>query len=270
MLAHQRHERIVEAVRSGGSVRVSDLAELLDVSYMTIRRDLDILDERGLIIKVHGGATSIEDRSTDEPGFDAKQPRQRNEKLAIARLAADMVTPGSAIGLTAGTTTFNMAAYLLDTPGLTVVTNAPGIAQQLYRSPRTDLTVVLTGGHRTRSDALIGPIATSALRNLHVDLLFMGIHGMDADAGFTTPNISEAETNQAFAQSSRQLIVVADHTKWGTRGLATIAPLEAANVLISDVRLPESARTSFEEFGTELRLAEVSDDVALGDQSAAS
>ncbi len=260
MLAHQRHEQIVEAVRAGGSVRVSDLADLLGVSYMTIRRDLDVLDERGLITKVHGGATSVEERSADEPGFDAKAPRQRAEKLAIAQLGADMVKPGSAIGLTAGTTTFTMAALLLDIPGLTVVTNAPGIAHQLYQSDRPDLTVVLTGGHRTRSDALIGPIATSALRNLHVDMLFMGIHGMDADAGFTTPNIAEAETNQAFVQASRQLVVVTDHTKWGIRGLATIAPLSEANVLISDDRLPETARKSFAEFDTELRLAPESAD----------
>lgn len=255
MLAHQRHERIIEAVRAGGSVRVSDLADLLGVSYMTVRRDLDVLDERGHIAKVHGGATSVEDRSTDEPGFDAKAPRQRSEKLAIAQLAADMVTPGAAIGLTAGTTTFTMAALLLDIPGLTVVTNAPGIAQQLYRSPRADLTVVLTGGHRTRSDALIGPIATAALRNLHVDMLFMGIHGMDAEGGFTTPNIAEAETNQAFVKASRQLVVVADHTKWGIRGLATIAPLSDANVLISDDRLPDIARETFEEFDTDVRFA---------------
>ena len=97
---------------------------------------------------------------------------------------------------------------------------------------------MLTGGVRTPSDALVGPVADAAMRSLHVDLLFMGVHGMDRVRGFTTPNLVEAETNRALIDSARQLVVVADHTKWGVVGLSTIAALEEADVLITDSRLP--------------------------------
>jgi DeoR/GlpR family transcriptional regulator of sugar metabolism len=112
----------------------------------------------------------------------------------------------------------------------------------LHQARRSDLTVVLTGGVRTPSDALVGPVAVSALRSLHVDLVFMGVHGMTDRAGFSTPNISEAETNRAFIAAAQRLVVMADHTKWGLRGLSTIAPLAEADTIVSDSGLSAEAR----------------------------
>ena len=103
-------------------------------------------------------------------------------------------------------------------------------------------TVILTGGIRTPSDALVGPVAVQALGQLHCDLVFMGVHGMDTGAGFTTPNLMEAETNRALVRSTRRLAVVADHSKWGRVGLSTIADLSAAHTLVTDDRLPAGAR----------------------------
>ena len=150
---------IVEEIRRRGAVRVSELTELLGVSDMTIRRDLDVLAGSGLIDKVHGGATARRQLSTDEPGFDAKSRRQFAEKEAIAQAAAGLVEPGQAIALSAGTTTWRLAHYLADVPDLTVVTNSMQVAIVLHRQARPDLTVVLIGGVRTPSDALVGPIA---------------------------------------------------------------------------------------------------------------
>jgi DeoR/GlpR family transcriptional regulator of sugar metabolism len=254
MLAGQRQLLILKEVRRRGAVRVSELTELLNVSDMTIRRDLDALSASGLVDKVHGGATVPGRLSADEPGFEAKSTRQLEEKDAIARAAAELVEPGQAIGLTAGTTTWRLAHHLLDVPHLTVVTNSIQAASILDRNRRPDLTVVLTGGVRTPSDALVGPVAVTTLRSLHVDVLFMGVHGMTADAGFTTPNLLESETDQAFIASAQRVVVIADHTKWGVRGLSRIVALEEVNALVSDTGLADDAKTVLAEHIDELIL----------------
>src|SRR5918994_6408835 len=247
MLAAKRQHVIAEEIRRRGAVRVSELTELLGVSDMTIRRDLDVLAGSGLVDKVHGGATARRSLSTDEPGFDAKSRRQFAEKEAIAQAAASLVEPGQAIALSAGTTTWRLAHHIADSADLTVVTNSMQVAIVLHREARPDLTVVLIGGVRTPSDALVGPIAVTALRSLHVDLLFMGVHGMTVDSGLTTPNLLEAETNRALIASAEQLAVVVDHTKWNVRGLSRMAHLSEAHVLVSDAGLAQDAQSVLSE-----------------------
>jgi len=242
MLAQQRQAAILDLVRRHGGVRVSQLVRQFGVSDMTIRRDLEALAERGLVDKVHGGATVAGPGSTEEPGFDAKSVRQRAEKAAIAARAAKLVEPGTAVALSAGTTTCMLANLLLDVPGLTVVTNSVPVADVFYKARRSDQTVVLTGGIRTPSDALVGPFAVNAIRSLNVDMLFMGVHGMSTHAGFTTPNLMEAETDRALVGAARRLVVVADHTKWELVGISTIAALHDAHTLISDSGLSGTAR----------------------------
>ncbi len=257
MLAKQRQALILEQVRKHGGVKVSDLVQQLGVSDMTIRRDLEVLAEQGLIEKVHGGATAVVEHSTHEPGFEAKQYREQPEKEAIAARAAQLVTPGSAIGLSAGTTTWALARCLVNVPGLTVVTNSVPVSEVFHRSGRSDQTVILIGGIRTPSDALVGPVAVQALRALHLDVLFLGVHGMDENSGFTTPNLMEAETDRALVRAARRLVVVADHTKWGVVGLSSIASLDEAHVLVTDEGLPESARDTLAAHVGELVLAPV-------------
>ncbi|GIJ80906.1 DNA-binding transcriptional regulator of sugar metabolism, DeoR/GlpR family [Micromonospora phaseoli] len=240
MLAQQRQAAILDRVRTTGGVRVGELAAEHGVSDMTIRRDLDLLHERGLLAKVHGGATVA--GATDEPGFQAKSVRQQAEKAAIAARAARLVRPGAAIALSAGTTTAELARQLVDVPGLTVVTNSLPVADILHDRGRDDQTVVLTGGVRTPSDALVGPLAVAAVRALHLDLLFLGVHGITERTGFTTPNLMEAETNRALVAAADRLVVLADHTKWGTVGISAIAPLTDAHLLVTDDRLPPQAR----------------------------
>lgn len=223
-------------------MRVSELVEILGVSDMTIRRDLDVLQEMGELHKVHGGATRRLDRSTEEPGFLAKSSLEQGKKEAIAARAARLVEPGAAVAISAGTTTHALARHLTSVPDLTVVTNSLPVADTFHASARTDATVLLTGGLRTPSDALVGPIAIGSLRSLHTDVVFMGVHGMDPQTGFTTPNLMEWETNQALVACGRSLVVVADSTKWGVVGLSSFADLGDADVLVTDVGLPAEAR----------------------------
>jgi len=242
MLARQRQERILEEVTLTGGARVSDLVELLGVSDMTIRRDIAALARKGLVSRVHGGATAVSGRSADEPGFAAKSGLQTLEKAAVAQAAAALVSPGDSVAISAGTTTYAVAAQLRRVPNLTVVTNSLPVAELLHASARDDLTVILTGGVRTPSDALVGPVAVAALRSLHVDWLFLGVHGIDGRAGFTTPNLVEAETNRALIASARQVVVTADSTKWGVVGLSSMARLDEVDVLVTDVGLEHDAR----------------------------
>ncbi len=255
MLARQRQDAILDEVRHSGAVRVSELVRRFGVSDMTIRRDLDALARRGHVEKVYGGATAGTGNSTDEPGFEAKSARQRAEKEGIARLAAQQVEPGSAIGVTAGTTTWTLARHLADIAELTVVTNSVRVAETLWRLGRSDQSVVLTGGERTPSDALVGPVATATLRSVHLDLVFLGVHGMAASAGFTTPNLAEAETNRAFAQAAARLAVLADSAKWSTVGFSTIVELAEVDLLVSDTGLDEEAAAALREEVPQVQLA---------------
>ena len=260
MLAQQRQSRIAERVHRTGAVRVAELVDEFGVSDMTIRRDLETLAERGLVAKVHGGATAVDFGSTTEPGFAVKRVRQESEKEAIAAAAAGLVGPGQAVALSAGTTTWTLAHRLTDIAELTVVTNSVPVADVFYRSGRADQTVILTGGVRTPSDALVGPFAVASLEKVNVDTVFLGVHGMSARAGFTTPNLLEAETVSTLAAKGRRMVVVADHTKWDVVGIATIAALGDADVVVTDSLLDESARKVLAEHAEQIITAPVDEE----------
>ena len=242
MLARHRQSLILQAVRNDGSARVSDLTQQLGVSDMTIRRDLEVLAKDGLVEKVHGGAVLPGSHGGHEPGFEDKLVLERPEKTSIARAAAGLVRPGTAIAIAAGTTTFALAQCLLDVPGLTVVTNSLRVANLFSGNHSPDVaSVVLTGGMRTASDALVGPVADLTIASLHFDTLFLGCPGLDPEVGLSTPNLAEAETNRALIKVARRVVVLADHTKWGVVSLASFAPVEKINVLVTDALLPAEA-----------------------------
>ncbi|GHF00388.1 DeoR/GlpR transcriptional regulator [Streptomyces griseoluteus] len=253
LLAEQRRALIVDEVRRRGGVRVNELTRQLGVSDMTVRRDLDALARQGVLEKVHGGAVPVVEASTHEPGFEAKSGLEPTAKEEIARAAARLVAPGSAIALSGGTTTFTLAGQLLEVPDLTVVTNSVRVADVFHTAQRTSgrrpgaATVVLTGGVRTPSDSLVGPVADRAIAALHFDLLFLGVHGISAEAGLSTPNLAEAETNRQLVRSARRVVVVADHTKWGTVGLSSFAALDDVDTLVTDGGLPAEARAEISE-----------------------
>ena len=242
VLARQRQEAIIREVDRTGGVRVSDLVHTLGVSDMTVRRDIEVVAAAGLVLKVHGGAAAVIGRSADEPGFQVKSGMNPGPKSAIARAAAGLISPGSSIAISAGTTTYAVARELMGVPDLTVVTNSPRVADLLHTAPREHLTVILTGGVRTPSDALAGPVADATLGSLHVDTLILGVHGIDPVAGLTTPNLIEAATNRALIASAQRVIVVADHSKWRVIGLSTFATLDRVDVLVTNPGLDAEAR----------------------------
>ena len=254
MLVDERRRRILEEVRRRGSVSVTTLAQQLDVSGMTIRRDLESLAAEGRLDKVHGGATLRRGASAEELDFDLTSERHLAEKEEIASAALELIEPGMSVGISAGSTTWTFARRLAGVDDLTIVTNSLRVAEEFRRIDPARI-VVLTGGVRTPSDALVGPVAEQALRTLHCDVVFLGVHGVDVTAGLTTPNLAEAETNRALVASGGDLVVLADHTKFGRVGLTTIVPLSAVDTLITDTSADPGAVAAAREHIEDVRLA---------------
>lgn len=256
MLAQQRQELILDEIRRSGSVRVSELTARLGVSDMTVRRDLDRLEADGALQKVHGGAiVDARQRVAEEPSFAAKRMIAQPAKQAIAARAASLVEPGTAIAISAGTTTWAMAAHLATVPGLTVVTNSTTVAETIVELGDPTLqTVILTGGVRTPSAALVGPVADLTIRSLNFDHLFIGTYGFDVRAGFTSPNLAESETNRVLLAQARHVVVLSDASKWRTVGLASWGSISDADLLICDDALDPAAVAALEGVGPELML----------------
>jgi DeoR/GlpR family transcriptional regulator of sugar metabolism len=242
VLAAQRQTAILLRVRERGGVRVRDLVHEFRVSDMTIRRDLEVLADQGLLVKVHGGATALLPHATEELAFDVKATQRQREKAAIAAHAATLVKPETAIAISAGTTAWTLAQRLVDVRELTVVTNSVPVADVFHRAGRRDQSVILTGGIRTPSEALVGPVAVAAIQSLNLEQTFLGVHGLSVSRGLMTPNLMEAEIDRALLQVAQQRIVLADHTKWELVGFSTIVPLGDVDVLITDDGLEREAQ----------------------------
>lgn len=257
MLTEERRRSIVEELERAGAVSVTGLARSLAVSDMTIRRDLNALAGRDLLRKVHGGAVPVRERVSSEPHFTQKRLLNQAEKQAIARAALGYVEDGGTVAFSAGTTTWGVAAALGgEHRGLRFITNSTNVALALQEGGWEQ--IVLSGGiFRTPSDALVGPFADRTIQTLNADVLFLGVHGVDPGAGLTTPNIAEAETDRLLVQASRQVVVVADHTKLGVVALARIAPLSEVDVLITDTGAPEETLREIELAGVRVVAAEV-------------
>jgi len=233
VLRERRQQAILEELERSGSVTVAALSRSLEVSDMTVRRDLEELSARNLLRKVHGGAVPVP-KTAAEPHFVQKQRLHRAEKRAIARAALEFVNDGDTVAFSAGTTTWQIAEALKRERGsLTFITNSTNIALTLQENGWEH--IVLSGGmFRTPSDALVGPFADRTLKTLNADVLFLGVHGIHPDAGLTTPNVAEAETDGCLVEAAQRVVVVADSSKVGVVALAKIAPLSMVDVFVTD------------------------------------
>src|SRR5579862_9550934 len=249
MRQSDRLSSVLERLSGNGSVGVGDLARDLGVSAATIRRDLRLLEAQHLLARTHGGA--VAHGVLYELPLRYRSGRHGEEKQRIAREAASRVPEGSAIGLTGGTTTTEVARALVATPRLTVVTNSLSIASEL--AVRPNLKLVVTGGvARAESYELVGPIAEASLEGLNLDIVFLAVNGISPSAGLTTHHEIEAGTNRALLQRARQVIVVADSSKIGKVAFARICQVAEADELITDDEADADALTALRERGIEV------------------
>ncbi len=230
-LAPSRHDRLRELVREQGAVRVDELCRQLNVSPATVRRDLESLEARGHLRRVHGGAVSVETR-LDEPLFDDKTGIAAKEKRRIAEEAAQLVATGQTVYLDGGSTVLELARILRNRTDLTVVTNSLRAAVELSGTgPR----VVVVGGElRRRSQTMVGALTRKLLEEMHVDIAFMGTIGFSLAEGMTTTDHAEAYTKELIMQRANTTVLMADSAKAGTVSFAHSGCVEDIDVFISD------------------------------------
>jgi DeoR family fructose operon transcriptional repressor len=250
MYAEQRQQRIVELARSAGRVDVAALAAEFGVTAETVRRDLTALERHGLLRRVHGGAIPVE-RLGFEPGLAARDAVMTEAKERIAKAALAELPAGGSVLLDAGTTTARLAELLPGDRDLTVVTNALPIALTL--SVRPGLTLLLIGGRvRGRTLAAVDEWALRSLRDVYVDVAFVGTNGLSPERGLTTPDPAEAAVKRAMIAAARRVVVLADHTKVGERNFARFGDLEDVDVLVTDSGLDADATARLEAAGVEV------------------
>ncbi len=253
MYAPERHRAIVERVSTGGRAAVVDLADSLDVTPETIRRDLSILERQGLIRRVHGGAIPVR-RLGFQPTVDSRSAVLIEEKGRIAEAALEEIPEEGAIIVDSGTTTGRLVAMLPHDRQLTVVTNS--VQHAIALANRENITCLLLGGRvRGRTLACVDSWATSSLKGLTADVAIIGTDGISLDRGLTTPDRVEAEIKGAMLDAALRKVVLADHTKFGDDHFAAFAQLEDVDVIISDTGLSADVASAIEAAGPMVVLA---------------
>lgn len=234
---------------------VADLSDRLDVSAVTIRKDLKALEERGLLYRTHGGARLHNPYVTDRP-VSEKAQIQADEKARIGQAAAALVAPRDSVLFASGTTVRAVAHQLAASAAarqLTAVTNSMDVARDLARLPEAE--VLLLGGLvRPSSSSVVGPYAVSFLAEHACDKLFLGVDGFDLDFGLTTTSALEAELNQAMMRSAQRTVVVADATKFGRRGFRRICAASDVDLVVTDRGVDAEVVCRLEALGVEVQV----------------
>lgn len=248
----ERHQHIIELIKKEGSIKVTDLCTDLNVSSVTIRKDLQFLEDRKLLFRTHGGATLtnpyIADRHVDE-----KVTLQANEKQRVGAYAASLVEPNDCILIASGTTVQFFARNLLAKEGLTVVTSALNVALELMN--RDNVEVIQLGGlMRKTSASVTGIYAESILQDFSCSKLFLGVDGIDTDFGLTTSNMMEALLNKKMIGASQKTIVLADSSKFGKRGFGKICGIDDIEQIITDSNISAHTVKTLEEMGVEVTI----------------
>ncbi len=252
-LPAERHRRISELLRERQVVRVSSLSEMLGVSEVTIRRDLEELEQRGVLERTHGGAI-LAQRMRTEPAYMEAITRNPTEKRAIGRAAAALVSPGDTVFFNGGTTTLQVFRHL-DVAGVKVVTNHVGMA---IESPERGIEALLVGGqYRAPSNSCVGSFATDCLRKVFATRAFVGVEGLSLRAGLTTPAAEEAEIARLMIDHTQGVVtVVADSSKVGIVADFAIARLDEVAGLVTDAGIDSDVRDELVGLGLEVMVAD--------------
>lgn len=252
-MKEQRQQLILEIVQNNRQISVSELSQRFDVSEVTIRRDLRELAAEGLLRRAHGGAISAAP-APPEPPVVQRMTQAESCKECIGRAAAALVADGESVFIGSGSTTTYVARNLVDRKNLTVVTNALTVATKLAAAE--GVTVVVAGGMMRASElSLVGHIAEQSLREVRVDKVIMGMQAISLGAGMTNDYLPEVMTDRTIIEMAPELIVVADHTKFGKVASAYIAPVDRVNVLVTDSDTESEMLARLEKMGIRVIVA---------------
>lgn len=254
MLAEERKFRITEILSRQRSVSAADLTAKLGVTAATIRRDLAELEQKGLLVRSHGGAVSKSSTTSFQPSYELQGKLNPEEKKKIAAEAARLVLDGETIFLEGSTTVAEIVPHLQGYKRLTIVTNSPLILFQLYQYP--GVSVIATGGELRHDIFYLSGVWTQrALQETRVDKAFMGVSALDPSYGISTASQAEATIKQAIIRSAKLRVGLADHSKFGKQSFAFVGPLTDLQVVVTDDGTSKDVIKAVEESGVRVMVA---------------
>ncbi len=252
LLVEQRRRRVLDRLRKQESVTVSELVKLFGVSSVTIRADLEEMSDAGLLVRSHGGALRRLDAAQDVP-VKIRQTLQHPQKVKIAQRLAQMIRQDETLILDSGSTTLEVARQIrhLQLRSLTVITNDLNVAMELSTLPHVRV-IMLGGILRHAAQSFVGPQAEHALQGLNADRAFIGVDGLDIEVGLSTPDVLEAQLTALMMRVAKNVVVLADSSKFGRRSLSIIAKLEDGMKVITDDGVTAEQRNALKAIGVEL------------------
>lgn len=249
----KRHQFILERLKSKGQITIPELIDLTQVSGVTIRKDLKFLEDKGLIFITRGGASLTNPYTIDRPIYE-KATINADQKKKIAQAAVKLIGENDAIIIGSGTTVFEFAHYLHPVKPLTVITPAIKVTMELCNRPNVEV-LQLGGLIRPNSSSVAGAYAEYMLDRVSCGVLFIGVDGIDFDFGFSISNLTEANINQKMINASQIVVVLADSSKFGKRGIGKICDLEQVQYIVTDSGIPERVVRELEERGLKIIIA---------------
>ncbi|HEV7330288.1 MAG TPA: DeoR/GlpR family DNA-binding transcription regulator [Flavisolibacter sp.] len=249
----KRHQHILAKLKKEGSVNVVDLCKELDVSSVTIRKDLKMLEDKALLYRTHGGGTLTNPYTVDRH-VNEKVMIQSREKSGIGEAAATLIEPNDCVLIASGTTVLSLAKNIKPQGSLTVITAALNVALELIQHPQIEV-IQLAGPIRKSSSSVTGLYAEKMLEDFSCSKLFLGVDGIDVEFGLTTTNMMEAQLNKAMIKASQKTIVLADSSKFGKRGFGRICGLEDIEQVITDSNISEHMVETLQGLGIEVTIA---------------
>lgn len=243
----ERHQHIIKKLQKEHYINVVDLCNELNVSSVTIRKDLKLLEDKSLLFKTHGGAT-LNNPYTIDRSVNEKEQLQSNEKSSIGQAAAALVTENDSIIIASGTSVLAFARSIPINLPLTVITSALNVALELSRHPNIEV-MQLGGMLRKSSASVMGSYSESILKDFFCSKLFLGVDGIDLEFGLTTTNMMEAQLNRQMISVSQKTIVLTDSTKFGRRGFGKICDIDGIDHIITDNGISDHTVKQLESSG---------------------
>ncbi|MGV3507817.1 MAG: DeoR/GlpR family DNA-binding transcription regulator [Sphingobacteriaceae bacterium] len=250
----ERHQMILQKLQEDGQVNIQELSDTMEVSEVTIRKDLKLLEDKNLLFRTRGGGSISNPYAVDRP-INEKEFINSVEKQEIAKAAAKLITDQTdSIMIGSGTTVFEFARALHPQRQLTVITPALKVGLELSNKPNVEV-LQLGGLIRPNSSSVAGTHALKILEDISCNLLFIGVDGIDADFGISISNLAEATLNQKMIDTARTLVVLTDSTKFNKRGLGRICSLDQVQYIVTDGKVSDSTVKMIEERGVKVIIA---------------
>ncbi|MCT1530311.1 DeoR/GlpR family DNA-binding transcription regulator [Sphingobacterium daejeonense] len=248
-----RHEFILKSLKEKGKITIDWLCETMKVSSVTIRKDLKVLEDKNLLFRIKGGASSSNPYAIDRP-IIVKESINSEEKQRIAQAAIKLIKDNDSIMIGSGTTVFTLAKNIETTHALTVIT--PALKVSLELSGKPNIEVLLLGGLiRPNSSSVAGQYAMRVLDEISCGILFLGADGIDLEFGISISNLPEATLNQKMIETSQKIAILADSSKFGKRGLGKICELIDVDYIITDSKVSPNIVKSIEDLGIKIIVA---------------